>query len=724
LSCPTDIEEPVKIFFSLTVFLSAALLMAVQPMAGKALLPRLGGVPSVWNTCMAFFQAVLLAGYAYAWLGPRLLGFRPHATLHAVLLASAIVLVPRDLTVGDDDAFGNLALATLKALTVGFFIPVFALTTTSTLTQAWFARGTGKDPYFLYAVSNLGSFAGLLAYPLVIEPQWTLPQQSAAWRVGFIVQAVMMVFAAVLNLRLAPIGRGPSESITSLRIPAAQVVRWVFLAFAPSSLMLSVTEFLTVDLTPMPALWILPLGLYLLSFVIVFSRRTPFSSEVVARYVPVVLLILVVLSLSQATTPLAAILLVMLAGFFWLAIFCHGQLAQSRPTSDRLGEFYFWIAVGGVFGGVFNAFVAPVTFVSHWELPVVLVLIGTLRPQDASAMSSRREYSAAVVIGVVSLIAVWTGRVLGLSPGPSFIATIMWPLLATLFLRRPGPYAVALALLLASSAFLPSVHGDIVERRRSFFGVHRVALDGDLVKLVHGSTVHGIQSTTDPTDPRAYYHRKSPIAHLIDALNSDGRLKSVGVVGLGSGALAAYSQPGQRWTFFEIDPDVKSLAETRFRYLANAKGHVDIVIGDARRSLSRPGETFDLLVIDAFGSDAIPAHLLTREAMEAYRKRLNPGGVIAMHVSNRYLDLFPVLAELGWPVRQSNTAAWATNEADAKAGRLTSWWAALAADDRDLARVCPAPRWLPLEPSGRTPWTDDYINLLPAVRWRELFGQD
>jgi SAM-dependent methyltransferase len=275
-----------------------------------------------------------------------------------------------------------------------------------------------------------------------------------------------------------------------------------------------------------------------------------------------------------------------------------------------------------------------------------------LRRQDTSASNRRREYSAAIVIGVVSFLAVWIGRALDLSPGPSFIATIMWSLLATLFLRRPGPYAVAVALILASSAFLPSVYGDIVERRRSFFGVHRVALDGDLIKLVHGSTVHGIQSATDPADPRAYYHRKSPIANLIDALNLDGRLKSVGVVGLGSGALAAYSAPGQRWTFFEIDPDVKSLAETRFRYLANAKGDVDIVIGDARRSLSRPGETFDLLVIDAFGSDAIPAHLLTREAMEAYRKRLNPGGVIAMHVSNRYLDLFPVLAELGWQVRQ------------------------------------------------------------------------
>jgi SAM-dependent methyltransferase len=331
------------------------------------------------------------------------------------------------------------------------------------------------------------------------------------------------------------------------------------------------------------------------------------------------------------------------------------------------------------------------------------------------------------LIGGACLALIALGLVLDIPPGPAFLIAAIPPLLATLFVKRADSYALALALILTTGFIWPSIHGDIIERRRSFFGVHRVALDGDLIKLIHGNTVHGIQSQTDPREPLAYYHRGSPIAAVIDRINAKGQLKSVGVVGLGSGALAAYAQSEQSWTFFEIDPDVQKLAQTHFTYLTNRR-NVRIVLGDARLTLRNSTDQFDLLVIDAFGSDSIPTHLLTREAMDIYANHLKPGGVIAFHVSNRHLNLLPVLAglaEFGWHGASSDPAAWSTSVKDQATGHLASWWAALARDPAVIADICPHGRWLPLAASDSLqPWSDDFINLLGVVRWRELFWDE
>ncbi|MEI7684048.1 MAG: fused MFS/spermidine synthase [Planctomycetota bacterium] len=714
-----------RVYYSLCLLLSASLLMLVQPMAARMLLPYLGGSPGVWNACMVFFQAGLLAGYAYAHLGPRWLGVRLHAFCHLLAMIGALALLP--IAIRDPEiAPASPALWTLQPLATALAVPYVLLASTSSLAQIWFARSTGEDPYSLYAASNLGSFLGLFAYPLLVEPYWTRAQQAALWRDGFAALVAMLAVAAVLAVRkretLVPVKESASP-----RPAGRQVVRWILLALAPSSLLLSVTNHVTTDLASAPLLWVVPFGLYLLTFVLVFARRPLVSHAVIVRYVPIAILFLLFLWFNEATSPLMIIVALHLLGFTWLALFCHGELAATRPAADRLAAFYFWIALGGALGGVCNVLLAPLVLDSYAEYPLMIVAVGALRPFTARSKgaSASIEWLAAVALGLGCLAMVLLGRFLEFPAGLFFLVIVLIPLLASLALQRPGPYALALLLILATGAVYPSMHGDTLERRRSFFGVHRVAQQDGLIELIHGSTIHGQQSLREPLEPLAYYHRGSPIASVIERLNAAGRLQNVGVIGLGSGALAAYAQKGQSWTFFEIDPDVQSLAESCFSYLAKSQGNVRIVLGDARLSLARSTETFDLLIIDAFGSDSIPTHLLTREAMAIYAARLKPGGMMAVHVSNRYLDLFPILAAMttdGWHAWRSDPDGWPVSADDAKAGRLASWWGLLARDAADVKEAIGNRRWRPLAPTpGVRAWTDDYINLPSVVRWKDLF---
>jgi hypothetical protein len=728
--------------------------MLVQPMVARMLLPYLGGAPSVWNTCMVFFQAGLLAGYAYAHLGPRWLGVKRHAALHAILLTAAVALLPIHLSEPSDPPV-RPALWMLKTLMLGVAAPYALLASSSSLVQAWFAACTKKDPYSLFAASNFGSFLGLAAYPLIVEPHLTLTEQADWWRVGFAAFVGLTLIAVGLVWRFVgdpqPIVGRVSDPAPALATAAAAknwtMTRWVLLAMAPSSLMLSVTNHLTTDLASAPFLWAIPLALYLLSFVVAFSRRPIVPHGIVVRYLPIAIFFLVFLWLSDATSPLPLIMLFDLFGFAWLALFCHGELAATRPPADGLTSFYFWVALGGVCGGAFNVLVAPLVFAAYLEYPLMLVLVGALRPFDGSepvkvgaakgagttplVITLQQRFLVPLLIGSACLAFVALGLFLNIPAGPTFLIAVILPLLATVFVPRADSYAAALALIMATSLLWPSVHGHILERRRNFFGVHRVAqtydsvAHVDLVTLVHGNTVHGIQLFDKPREPLAYYHRASPIAAVIDGLNKKGTLKNVGVVGLGSGALAAYGQKDQSWTFFEIDADVENLAKTRFSYLTYCRANVRIVLGDARLTLRHAEEKFDLLVIDAFGSDSIPTHLLTREAMDIYAARLNPDGVLAFHVSNRYLDLVPVLAGLtghGWRGWASEHGAWPLGDAEKHPGRMTSWWGVLARDTAAVSDLFPSGRWAPLERSESfQPWSDDFINLPAAVRWGELF---
>ena len=508
--------------------------MLVQPLVARMLLPSLGGAPAVWNTCMVFFQAGLLAGYGYAHLGPRLLGTRLHACLH-MLLGLAILTLPWLQLSPPAHPPTSPAVWVLQSLLIGVAAPFVFLASSAPLLQKWCVHLGGKNPYCLYAASNLGSFIGLLCYPLVLERYWPLDEQTQFWRGGLTIFVAMLAGAGFLVIRRRS-NEATSAAVITTPPGPRQIGRWVLLALAPSSLMLSITNYLTTDLAPIPFLWVLPLGLYLLTFVIAFSGRASAPLAVATRYLPVVVLLMLFLWLSEATTPLAAVLGLHLLGFFCIAFFCHGELARTKPDADHLTSFYFWLALGGVLGGALNALVAPLLFSSYLEYPLVFILIGLLRPGDAKLHAPSeakhhperdgylRDWLEPMAITGVCLSLVFIFPWFGISPGPIAVAAIFGaPLFWTLLQSRPLRYGLTLAGILFVSGFYSGVQGDVVAQHRTFFGVYRVTREGDLVKLVHGDTVHGVQSLKNPGEPLAYYHRTGPAGDLLTQMRKDPR---------------------------------------------------------------------------------------------------------------------------------------------------------------------------------------------------------
>jgi hypothetical protein len=718
--------------FAIALLVGAALVMLVQPLCARMVLPALGGTPGVWNTCMVFFQAGLLAGYSYAHIAPRWLPGIAHRVLHVVVLAAAALTLPALITTPAAPPHFP-ALWLLGTLLAAVGLPYVMAASTGPLLQRWFAESGAPNPYVLYAASNAGSFLGILAYPFLVEPKLTLAEQAEAWRWGFIGLTGLTAASAVYSwVRRAPVTEARRGPAAPVRWP--QRLRWLLLAFAPSSLLLSVTGYLTTDIAPVPLLWLAPLALYLLTFTLVFASRQIMSHQVLLRWQPAVLVVLMLVLLREANEPLLVVLGLHLAGFFWLTMVCHGELARTKPVPEHLTEFYLWLALGGVLGGAFNALVAPVVFTGYLEYPLVLVLIAALRPADlvsgASDSGMRSGAAPATISGrlsawiiiplifggitaMVPLLARWTS-----SDGTRALAYAL-PLIVSYFLQfNVRRFALALAAVFVASALDPGIHGPAAYRTRSFFGVHRVTTEHGMRRLIHGNTQHGVQflDSSKRRIPQAYYHPTGPIGRLLTAWNDDPRRRRVALVGLGAGALAAYAESEDDWTFFEIDPAVIHIARDTglFTYLADSKGKIDILAGDARLTLQQSDETFGLLIIDAFGSDAIPLHLLTREAMDLYQSKLKPGGVLAVHISNRYVDLEPVLAqhaaERGWTCLIADDRG-----SSGYPGKSPSVWAFLA-ERRELIDL---PNSLvqraAADPTMRT-WTDDYTNLLGVLR--------
>jgi hypothetical protein len=766
--------------FALTLFVSAFLLFLVQPMVARMVLPLLGGTPAVWQTCMVFFETALLAGYAYALLAPRRLGARRHALVHLGVLLLPLLVLPLAIPAASAPADSSAPVVwLLSVLLLSVGLPFFALATSGPLLQRWFTEtghAAGRDPYFLYAGSNLGSLLALVAYPLLVEPYLALGEQSRLWSLGYLLLVVLTGCCAVAVWRAAPQEVQPtSEPVRGdTGLGWGRRLRWLLLAFVPSSLMLSVTTYITTDLAAVPLLWLLPLGIYLLTFVLAFARRPWLSPALLARWTPLVVLAVAVALVSEATEPAGVLVGLHLLGLFWVCLFCHSELARDRPPVRHLAEFYLWLAVGGALGGAFNALLAPVLFRSVLEYPLVLVLACLLRPgQEGVADSTRArrlDLFLPLALGLLTVGLVLGcqafGQSVGLTPGPYSIAAMfaLPAILCYTFLERPTRFALGLGALLLASGLYQGVHGRAEVRRRSFFGVHRVTHDpkGLYRLLVHGHTVHGQQSL-DPKrarEPLTYYTRKGPIGRLFETLGDDQRLRNVGVVGLGTGAMACYARPGQRWTFFEIDPEVVDLATNSglFTYWSNCAIEPDLILGDGRLSLARRDDRFGLLVIDAFSSDAIPVHLLTREALDLYRSRLTADGILAFHISNRYVDLEPVLADVGASLEPP---MWCLSQYDLDpspeardAGRAPSRWVVLGNGPNGIAQAVAAQGMAApgtasgvvphavvslgvakFDPSAQPrlkkarfgpvirdrppqpPWTDDFHNLLWAIRW-------
>lgn len=723
--------------FTGAVFTSAALLFAVQPLFAKMVLPVLGGSPGVWSVAMVFFQAMLLGGYAYAHALTRLLPLKGAIIVHLGVMAIASLALPLAVAPGwgRPPADGE-ALWLLGLFTASIGLPFFALSANGPLLQAWFAR-TGHrqaaNPYVLYAASNVGSFIALFAYPFLIEPLSTLGWQTAWWTQGFHILFALIAGCGLVAIRTANDTSIPAEAAGGAEAaPAARtVLNWIGLSFIPSALLVAVTAHLSTDVAAAPFLWVMPLGLFLLTFVLVF-RDPPALKQRTMLAIQPFLIVAVAITIARPTLlgSIAVVAAVHLAAFFVTAMACHGELAARRPAPRHLTAFYLWMSFGGVLGGIFAGLIAPRVFSLVLEYPLVLVLAVLCRP--GASLAAFRDDGIARLLAILCLILLVPAGMIGMPPltalaagatlatGLSLIGALAW---------RDRPIRFALLLILALGV-IRVYHHDTGETRttRSFFGVHRVVVsdDGRFRLLQHGTTFHGAERLIDaagqpvqgPPEPLTYYHREGPLAGAIFAARERlARPLRIGVVGLGSGSLACHAQPGDEWRYYEIDSEVVRIAREEFSFLRRCTPNAPVVLGDARLTLTE-GEQgiYDVLVIDAFSSDSIPVHLLTREAMAIYRRKIALGGVIALHISNRHMHLAPIVtaiaAEHGLVARINNYASSPDRVAEM---RLAITAAVVAERPAHLAGLGEAEGWRSVDAAGVRPWTDDYSNVIGAI---------
>jgi hypothetical protein len=596
--------------------------------------------------------------------------------------------------------------------------------------QKWYAevvQAGRQNPYVLYAASNAGSLCGLFLYPLVVEQEFSREEQRNVWLAGCAALLVIMALCAVAPRRFPHEGQTHTSEPTPTR---RTFLGWVLLALLPSSLLISVTTHLTTDIAPVPLLWIVPLTLYLLSFIIVFLHWPDRARVITSRVAIMLSIFLAVVMLSRATEPLALAGGIPLLALFTLALLSHGELAATRPAPQYLTRFYLALALGGVAGGVLNSMLAPVLFSRFGliEYPLVLIALTLVRPflplrdilqftrSDVVIMLGYAGLVLTLLLGVPHFLQkamaddpLGAGLLGQIQRGVTYGIPAM---IAYAWAYKPARFAGCLAILFLAGAIDPETYGNLQHTSRNFFGVLRVtqSTDGRMMQLVHGTTIHGQEWRDRPGEPLMYYHRQGPAGSLLEKLPAERR-KTVGVVGLGCGALAAYARPGETWTFFEIDPAVARIAgdPRYFHFLERCQGEARVVLGDARRQLQKDQQTrYDVLILDAFSSDAIPVHLLTREAFALYAERLTPGGILLVHVSNRYLDLPPLvraLADTTWELPQTRANLDLTS--DPQTGRAASIW--VLVDPTASTRWGAA--WQPVPDRLAEPWTDDRANL-------------
>ena len=717
--------------FVATILAGSFLLFLVQPMVARLALPRLGGTPAVWNSAMLIYQALLLGGYAWAHALARL-SPRRQAAAQLALLAVAALWLPLGLVTWTPPANGEPALW-VPLLLGGSIAPLFlAVSAQAPLVQRWFAAASGgEDPYRLYAASNLGSFAGLLAYPLLVEPLLRLDTQRFMWSAGYV---ALFALVALLAWRLPRTAATTEPAATSPPAGGRRVLRWIALAFVPSALMLATSSYISTDVVAMPLLWVIPLGLYLLSFVVAFAaNRAP--ADLLTRVAPITILLFggVLMGGYQGKPYLSAG--VALTLLFMAAVAIHTQLYRERPEPDRLTGFYLAMSAGGALGGIFTGLLAPVLFDWTWEFPLLVAAAGLIAPQVFLTHGlrgiwmgdpTRRLVAFSLLVFVAALLLV--ARLLGPADllggnfeGAAFIV------LAALGLASIGARLPYMVVLLTSLALFGGLRAAALSwegnaRTRSYFGVYSISQQPDRRSLSHGTTLHGLQLTGTPErerTPTTYYARGSGVGQamaLAPALY--GARARIGVVGLGTGTLACYARPGQQWRFYEIDRAVVGIAERQFSFLRRCLPNPTIVMGDARLSIAAaaPG-SLDLLALDAFSSDAVPMHLLTQEAFAHYARVLSPRGLLLVHISNRFLDLEPVVAAAaqagGWSGARLNYDPSTLD--DAASGSL---WIALSRDPASIAALRQRdPSWEDVRRRvGFAPWSDDYSTILPLLK--------
>ncbi len=743
---PGRMNVVLVILFSAATFLASALLFAAEPMVGKMVLPIFGGTPAVWNTCLVYFQMILLGGYAGFGGGlipsasERKLASPGYLLILAGLLAIGIAspMVPDPALAAGYD---HPAAALLMTLLLSFTVALLMVAMAAPLVQHWFRltrHPRADDPYFLYAASNAGSLLALLAYPFAIEPSLSLREQARLWRAGLLVEAILLAACAVVALRERR--RRPDSGEVTSTGGRPYLGGCLILALVPSSWLMGVTTYLTTDLAPMPMLWVVPLALYLLSFIIAFAGPNSRFVRLASGSLP--MLVLPLALVMGAGFVHAAWIPLHLLTFFAGAVACHGALARRRPHARDLGPYYVAIAFGGLLGGVFNAIVAPLIFDRIVEYPMAIV-VGSLLGIGVTIPSTRRGWRVEVVPPLIVLViaTMLVTDVGGLSDSAvGGLALVLASGLGVLSMvkarQRPLRFALVVAAVLAATGLTQGKAGRLLHIERDFFGVVRVTEDEsrEFRRLFHGSTLHGqerinFDKGANAYEPLTYFTRSGPIGDLFRMIGP--RLKKagtrVGVVGLGAGTLAAYATPAQRWTFYEIDPAIVRIARDPryFTYLEHCRAEaLDVVVGDARLRLREaPDRAYDLLILDAFSSDALPVHLVTREAIALYRSKLAEGGVMAFNITNRYLDLEPMIgrqaldAGLFCRVRADRDV----KPEEREGGKQPSIWGVMAADSGDLGGLTDDSGWHAPGIGADSPaWTDERSDLLRSIRWRPI----
>jgi len=737
----------ILVVYTLAIFVSALLLFSVQPLFTKMVLPRLGGSPAVWSVAMVFFQSLLLGGYAYAHYLMRFRNRMIPVAVHLVLLVIALLTLPLSIAGGwGEPPTSGYAFWLLGLFAVSIGLPFFALAANNPLLQAWFVRTghpNGPDPYFLYASSNIGSFLALLSYPVLLEPMFTLRTQNLIWTGGYGLLIVLIASCGALLLRSPVDAAALNLHADDSDAPAPPWIlraRWIFLAAVPSGLLIAVTAHISTDVAAAPLLWVLPLSLYLLTWVLVFQSRPLLPHRWMLMLQPLAITgVIVLLAVGGEQN-----LLLTLGGhqlcFFIIAMACHGELARTRPAAKYLTGFYVALSFGGMVGGLFAGLIAPFTFSWIAEYPILLALAALCRPPGGDERLSRwsawywpflavlalvliaPSYSEGKIMAWLDEHRVWVIGAVGVLSALLALAlnANRWKIFAT----------VAVALLLIRA--YPSDDGR-VETVRSFFGVHKIVVTphGQYHVLMHGTTIHGAEKfqnddgtpITGRPEPITYYHKDGGIGQAIAAVRGrKGGPLRVAVIGLGAGTLTCASEPGENWKFFEIDQSMVDTARDPkyFTYIQNCEPDLKPVIGDARLTFARePDGIYDLIIVDAYSSDAIPIHLATEEAMEIYKAKLAPQGAVMMHVSNRHLELSSVVVGIA---EANDLKSWVYSEDSGRDNEyiFSTSVVVSAREEADVGRLASSEQWeLDEADEKQRVWTDDYSNVLGAV-WRRL----
>jgi SAM-dependent methyltransferase len=737
----TSVKRSSRPLFIVTILMGSFLLFLVQPMVARMALPRLGGAPSVWNSAMLVYQALLLGGYAYAhWLSR--LAPKRQAMIHIGLFVVAALWLPLGLAKLELPENTSPIFWMPWLLTASIGPLFFAVAAQAPLMQRWYnLAGNEGEPYALYAASNIGSFGGLIAYPLLVEPMMPLRTQNWLWSAIYILLGIMVAICAKAlwnkNETHAPAQSGVQ---TAASIPWKTRLYWIILAAVPSGLMLSTTTHLTTDLVAMPMIWVMPLGLYLISFTIAFANNRNVANAMTFT-APVIVSLCAAFTFLRMENAIIGMLILNLSLLFFVAVALHGEMYRTRPEPAQLTQFYLMMSLGGVIGGFFCAIVAPLVFDWTWEHPLLIILAAILLPQKRLLTFGSDGYLDPRIFTFITLALGLIAAAIGVYGGITMpmdmdlskkLMTALIICIGFIVTGNRFAYALTLAAILYANGGSYNISVTAADaRQRSYFGIYTINTDNASRWLMHGTTMHGMQMLATPKRPISYYGPSSGVGQaMAEAESLYGTGASIGVVGLGTGTLSCYAKPGQKWQFFEIDPLMISIARDQgiFSFLEKCAPDAKITLGDARLTVAKEKpQSFDILAIDAFSSDAIPLHLLTKEAFAIYGRALKPGGTLLVHISNRYIDLNSVVAaeakQGGWKaaLRHDNSPQKALD-----AGERPSLWIALNRDGAKLTQLTGTlsktkskhynpEQWLSLDTPADDIWTDDYASVLPHL---------